>query len=243
MPTANKLTCVGLATLALCASTASRSEDSTLKPFTAVYALDWHNLPAGYSTLELKAADSGTYVYRSTNRARGVVKLAFPDAITQTSTFKIINGDIAPLEYQEDNPGKPNDAVKLQFDWSAGRVTGTANGKVVNQPLKSGTQDPLSVQIDLMRDLAAGSAPSSFLLFDKTEATEYHYTRERTEALETPLGHLDTIVYRSDRPGSDRVTRLWLAPSLGYVPVQAERTRGGSVDISLHIRELQRPAN
>ena len=82
--------------------------------------------------------------------------------------------------------------------------------------------------------------PPRFALFDKNEAKQYDYTRERMQSLETPLGHLDTVVYRSDRPGSDRVTRLWLAEGLGYLPVQAEREHGGRVDLSLHVRELKR---
>jgi len=50
-------------------------------------------------------------------------------------------------------------------------------------------------------------------------------------------------VYRSDRPGSDRVTRLWLAQSLGFLPVQAERRRGDRVDFSLKVREVKRGDN
>jgi hypothetical protein len=49
------------------------------------------------------------------------------------------------------------------------------------------------------------------------------------------------VVYRSDRPGSDRVTRLWLAPGLNYMPLQANRSRNGSVDLSMRITAVTYP--
>ncbi|MGH8260438.1 MAG: DUF3108 domain-containing protein, partial [Steroidobacteraceae bacterium] len=107
-----------------------------------------------------------------------------------------------------------------------------------DQPLEAGTQDPLSVQIALMRQLAAGKEPTHFLLFDKTETADYRYTREDKVQLDTALGRLETVVYRSDRPDSDRVMRFWLAPSLDWLPVQAERKRRGRTEFELRIREL-----
>ncbi len=226
--------------LGLCAAMAALAEPGAPQPFTAVYALEWHGLSVGDSTLTLGQIAPATYEYRSVNRARGLFHLAFPDPISERSVFTVVNGHVAPLSYGEDDGRTRADQnVTLQFDWKTGRVRGMQDGKPVDQPLESGTQDPLSVQIELMRDLAAGSRPTHFLLFDKDEAEQYRYTRERTESLDTPLGRLDTVVYRSDRQGSDRVMRLWLAPSLGYMPIQAERWRKGKSEFELHIRSLK----
>ncbi len=227
--------------LGLCGAAAAPGGAGEPQPFTALYALDWHGLTAGNSTLTLEQIAPATYEYRSVNRARGLFRLAFPDPISERSVFALVDGHVQPLSYGEDNgPGRTDQNVALQFDWKGGRVRGTQDGKPVDRPLESGTQDPLSVQIELMRDLAAGGSPMHFLLFDKDAAKQYRYTRERGERLDTALGRLDTVVYRSDRPGSDRVLRLWLAPSLGYLPVQAERRRKGKVEFELHIRKLDR---
>jgi len=242
----NELATLTLLPLAWCAAAAGRSatpppQPLGVQPFTAVYQLEWHGITAGYSTVTLSRGTSGTYEYSSVNRARGIVRLVFPDAITERSTFRVIGGHVEPLTYHEENPGK-NQNVSLAFDWVAGRAKGVAMGKSVDKPVEPGTQDPLSVQVELMRDLLAGEAPARFLLFDHDQAKEYQYTREGTQSVQTPLGRFDTIIYRSDRPDSDRVMRLWLAPSLGYLPVQAVRRRKGKVEFELHIRELKRPA-
>jgi hypothetical protein len=235
------LVCGGLTTGLAQESTARPPHPGDpLQPFSATYALDWHGLTAGTATLTLSRIDADTYLYTSNDRANGIFRIAFPDPINETSMFRLSEGHVTPLAYREDNGERHADQdVTLNFDWAGHRVQGTAGPKSVNEPVEPGTQDPLSVQIELMHDLRMDQVPATFLLWDKTSANEYHYTREGTEALDTPLGRLDTVIYRSDRPGYDRVMRLWLAPSLGYLPVQAERRRKGKVEFALHIRELK----
>ncbi len=223
------------------AADAQDTRPFAVQPFTAVYQLEWHGLIAGYSTITLSEPAPGTYEYSTVNRARGVFRLAFPDALTEKSRFRVARGHVEPLEYREDNgPGRAKQNVSLTFDWAAHRAQGIAAQKRVDQPLESGTQDPLSVQVELMRDLVAGDVPMHFLLFDHDAAKRYDYTREGTETLDTAMGRLDTVIYRSDRPDSDRVMRLWLAPTLGYLPVQAVRWRKGKIEFELHIHELKR---
>jgi Protein of unknown function (DUF3108) len=209
-------------------------------PFVAKFAIEWKGITAGFSTLELVRTAPDTYTYRSRNLARGIFRLAFPDAISQESTISTSNGEVRPLSYHADDGERDSDkAVTLQFDWQARRVTGVAEKKPVDLTLERGTQDSLSVQIALMQELAAGRSPKSFWLIDNDAIKEYMYTREGTTTLDTPLGKLETVIYRSERAGSDRVTRLWLAPSLGFLPVRAERSRAGRIDFGLSIRELK----
>jgi hypothetical protein len=240
-----KLAILGMLPLGLCAAehapaAAQDVPPLTVQPFTAVYQLEWHGLIAGYSTVTLSEPTPGTYEYSTVHHARGIFRLAFPGAISEQSTFTLVGGRVEPLSYEEHNGSRADQNVSLAFDWQAGRARGTAVGKAVDQPLPPGTQDPMSVQVELMRDLIAGDAPTHFMLFDRDSAKQFQYTRERTETLDTSMGRFDTVIYRSDRPDSDRVMRLWLAPSLGYLPVQGARWRRGKVEFELHIRELKR---
>jgi hypothetical protein len=211
-------------------------------PFVATYQVAWHGITAGESALTLALQTPGTYSYSSNIKAHGIFRLVFPDALVQSSTFTLADGHVVPLHYQESGQARDHrDDVDLTFDRASDRVHGTSETHPVDEPLDPGVQDPMSVQIELMQQLQAGLAPTQFKLFDKDQAKEYFYTRERTEVLTTPLGTLETVVYRSDRPGSDRVTRLWLAPKLNYLPLQAERARKGNVDLSMRITALTRP--
>jgi hypothetical protein len=48
------------------------------------------------------------------------------------------------------------------------------------------------------------------------------------------------VIFRSSREGSTRVTRLWLAPSLGYIPVRAQQKRGDRTEFTMMVRSLER---
>ncbi len=242
MPFGRRLALTAILLVGWCGG-AGRAAEPGLKPFVAVYALKWHAFTAGHSTVTLRQTGPQTYEYRSVNHARGLFRLAFPDAIVETSRFSIVDGRVRPLSYEEVNgPNRSDRDVKIEFDWQNGRAHGVEHGKPVDQPLASGTQDPLSVQIELMRELEAGGHPTRFLLFDQNVAKRFHYTLERTVRIDTALGPLDTVVYRSERPGAERVLRLWLAPRLGYLPVNAERDRQGRVEFRLYILRLTRAA-
>jgi hypothetical protein len=70
---------------------------------------------------------------------------------------------------------------------------------------------------------------------------EFIYRREGTEHLQTDIGTFDTIVVSSRHFANDRrVLRMWFAPALGYVPIQAERTRDGKLEFATRIKSLTR---
>jgi hypothetical protein len=236
------LACLLLAIVALTIGGNAVASAQPVEPFSVTYNVEWKGMTAGTAKVEVTNQPDGTYKYRSSNLARGVFRVAFPDAITQTSTFKVADdGTIQPLTYLSDDGSKKTDKdVSLTFDWNAKRARGTAENKPVDTELKPGTQDALTVQIQLMRELAAGRSPTTFWLIDKNEAKEYQYSRERTETIDTALGKVETVVYRSQRKGSDRYMLFWLSPNHMYLPVKAERHRGDRLDFSLKVRELKK---
>jgi hypothetical protein len=211
------------------------------QPFKVTFDVEWRGMGAGTSTLQLVRKGSNEYTYTSNNVARGIFRLAIPDTVTQTSDFSIVDGVVRPSTYVGDD-GSDDTArdVSLKFDWQKNRVTGIAEDKPVDQPLTPGVQDSLSVQIALMCALAAGQTPKTFQLIDKDEVKEYVYTHEGKATLDTPVGKLDTVIYTSQRPGASRVTRLWIAPTLGYLPVRAEQIRKGKRELQLSVRSIDR---
>jgi len=108
----------------------------------------------------------------------------------------------------------------------------------VDLPLQPGAQDLMSIQIEVMLDLKNGNLPALFHIVDKDEMKDFIYTREGTASLRTAIGRLDTVVVSSQRTGNDRILRMWFSPSLGFVPVQAERWRGGKLEFAMRIKAL-----
>ena len=83
--------------------------------------------------------------------------------------------------------------------------------------------------------LEAKVAEAKASLEDKAKLFE----RARRE-VESGVGKLDTIVYTSKRTGGDRLTRTWVAPALGYLPVKGERIRGSKLEFTMTLVSVDR---
>ena len=233
------LSLVGLAVLA--ASAADTPEAQQLQPFRATYSVVWRSFDAGTTELKLERVSDQQYVYSSRSNASGLFHAFFSNEISQTSWLTITNDGVRPDRYRaDDGSSKTARDISLDFNWETSRATGVAEDKQVDVALEPYTQDDMSIQIALLYALLKGEPPSSLRLIDKNRIKEYLYTSDGTEHLKTTLGEFDTIIYRSQRAGSTRVTRMWYAPSLGYVPVRGEQLREGKREWRMDIRSLER---
>jgi hypothetical protein len=227
-----------LVLLLLVAGVAAHADPIDLKPFRASYNAEWKGVTAASSTVELKYVSTNIYTYSSVNAARGIFRMAFPDALSQTSTFRITDGRVVPMLFQgSDEKERP---INLTFDWQKKRVTGVAKERAVDLELPDGAQDAMSLQIASLRDLASGKLQGTVWMIDATKLKEYELHLEGNARIKTELGELDTIIYTSKRHNSESYTRTWVAPSLGYLPVRAERIDGKKVLITLLIQSVDR---
>jgi len=211
--------------------------DAGIAPFSARYQADWKSINVGTSDLELKQdTDPGHYVYTWSITAHGIFRL-YRDEVTQKSWLSIDADHVRPEKYRAEDGSS---SVNLDFDWDGGHVRGTSENKPVDLTLKEGTQDLLSIQVEVMLDLKKGNLPKTFQIIDKDKLKEFIYTQEGTANIRTALGQLDTVIVESRQTGNNRILRMWFAPSLGFVPVQAERTRDGKLEFAMRIKTLKR---
>jgi hypothetical protein len=211
--------------------------DAGIAPFSARYQADWKSINVGTSDLELKQdTEPGHYVYTWSITAHGIFRL-YRDEVTQQSWLSINADHVRPEKYRAEDGSS---SVNLDFDWDGGHVRGTSENKPVDLTLKEGTQDLLSIQVEVMLGLKKGNLPKIFQIIDKDKLKEFIYTQEGTANIRTALGQLDTVIVESRQAGNNRILRMWFAPSLGFVPVQAERTRDGKLEFAMRIKTLKR---
>jgi hypothetical protein len=207
-------------------------------PFAAHYQANWKSINVGTSELELKPdSQPNHYVYTWTTTARGVFRILYSSDVTYKSWFAIAAKHVRPDKYRA-TEGSSN--VSVDFDWDERRARGLSEGKPVDIKLEPGTQDLASIQVEVMLDLKNGSLPAIFHIVDKDELKDFTYSRDGTAKIRTALGEIDTVVVSSRRNGDNRVLRMWFAPSLGFIPVQAERTRDGKLEFAMRIKSLKR---
>jgi hypothetical protein len=207
-------------------------------PFSAHYEAYWKSIAVGTSDLKLERDTAPDhYMYTWTITARGIFRIVYSNPVTQKSWLLLQGEHVRPLKYHGDDGSA---AVDLDFDWEKNHARGNSEGKPVDLLLQEGTLDVMSIQLEIMLALRKGNLPHSFQIIDKDEVKEFNYTREGDARLRTPLGDLDTIIVASQRTGNNRILRMWFAPALGFVPVQAERTRDGKLEFAMRIKSLQR---
>jgi hypothetical protein len=217
---------------------AAADPPASIAPFSANYLAEWKGISVGTSDLELKAdSRPGHFVYTWVIAARGIFKLAYGHPVTQISWLEQVGEHVRPLKYQGDDGSS---SVHFDFDWVSKRAIGRSEKKPVDIPITDGAQDLNSIQIEVMLDLQNVSLPKTFSIIDKDQLKEFNYTQEGTAKIKTAVGELDTIIVASQRPNNTRVLRMWFAPSLGYIPVKAERTRDGNLEFAMHIRSYKR---
>ena len=221
------------------AGQAACADPIDLAPFKATFTAEWKGMSAATSTLELRKLGPDTFTFATINKPRGLFRIALPDSLTQTSTFKLIDGRIVPLNFRgADEKERP---IDLTFDWQGKKVTGTAKEHAIDIEIPGDAQDPMSLQIASLRNLAKGTIPATVSLVDGDgKLKDFELKQEGTARLDTELGTLDTIIYTSRRANSDRVTRTWVAPALGYLPVKAERIRKNKTEFTLLIDSIDR---
>jgi Protein of unknown function (DUF3108) len=210
-----------------------------LKPYTATYNGIWKGMTVAVSSLKLEQTGD-TWTFTSRSEPRGIGKLAsgvFPPL--QVSVVRVTDQGVLPQSFKSSG-GDPAKSVELHYDWEAHKVTGTYEGTRVDLPLTPQVQDDGSVQLGLMVALLAGRTPQTVQLIDKNSVREYDFTRGGEETIKTPLGEVHTVIFKSQKKYSPRITSFWCAPDRGYIPMRVQQKRDDDVQWTLEIQSLKR---
>jgi hypothetical protein len=222
----------------LLGSAAAAAADE-LKPYTATYNGIWKGITVAVSTLKLEQTGD-TWTFSSRSEPRGIGRVAsgvFPPL--QVSVVRVTAEGVRPLSFKSSG-GDPGKSIQLNYDWENHRVTGVYEGTQVSLPLTPQVQDDGSVQLALMVELLAGRTPPTVQLIDKNNVREYDFSRDGEETVKTPMGDVHTVVFKSQKKYSPRITRFACAPDRGYVPMRVQQKIDNDVQWTLEIQSLKR---
>ena len=229
---------LALVAAALLGNTGAAAADG-LKPYSATYNGIWKSMTVAVSTLGLEQTGD-TWTFSSRSEGRGIGKLAsgvFPPL--QVSVVRVTAQGVQPQSFKSSG-GDPNKGIQLNYDWELHRVTGVYEGTEVSLPLTPQVQDDGSVQLALMVELLAGRTPPTVQLIDKNSVREYEFSRGGEATIKTAMGDVHTLIFKSQKKYSPRITRFWCAPDRGYVPMRVQQKRDDEVQWTLEIASLTR---
>lgn len=153
--------------------------------------------------------NDNTYRIASVTETAGLAALLRPVRLETESRGRIVASGLQPETYVSRRIGKEG-VERVDFDWNAKLARFSAGGE---SPLVEGAQDLLSFNFQLGWLSKTG---------EMSIATAKKLARHRLELvaeeqLETPLGSLRTLHFRSS---GETVTEVWLAPEHHLLPVK-----------------------
>jgi hypothetical protein len=234
--------CVALATPAVHAETTPAAATTMLQPYTARYQVSYRGLSGGEIESSFKhGAAAGQWQYETRVFPNLFGRIAVSTQAREVSTMVITSSGVRPTSFSfNDGSDSSTKDVRLDYDWTARTVTGNAGGKPVSFTLEPGTQDTASVQAAMIQERLAGRKPQSFRIITGNKMRDYKYWQEGTAQIMTPYGQVETEVWANQYPGSSRVSKVWHAPSLGFIPVQAIQYRKGNPEVQMKLVKLDR---
>ena len=231
-----------LSALAIWAALFEFAHGAQLQPYTARYNVSFHGIGAGVLEFSLQAgATPGTFIYSVRAEPSLLARIVVSSQARESSTIQVTGSEVRPLNYVSEDGSKDNaKGAQYAFDWDRHRVTGKFESNPIDLELPPRTQDRQSIQVAVMNDLLAERDPGVYPLLDGDEIKEFTYQHDGAGKIKTAAGEYDAVIIRSSRVGNTkRINRYWHAPSLNFVPVHAERTTKGSVDLVLDLQEVK----
>jgi hypothetical protein len=153
-------------------------------------------------------------------------------SIAETSDFDSAADGVRPREYvSDDTLSREEEHARIHFDWDTGEARGTVNGNEVVSVIDGLAHDRVSIQYELMHDLISGNASDKYTMFeiDRLRPVNVQVIGEKT--VKVPAGEFQVIGVQHQAEGSKRVTTLWCAEQLGYLPVIIEQHRKGKLQV------------
>jgi hypothetical protein len=201
-----------------------------LTPHKATYKIKISVL-GGQLDTELRLTATGysaTHIVEPT----GMSRMFSRGSIAETSDFDSAADGVRPREYvSDDTLSREEEHARIHFDWDTGEARGTVNGNEVVSVIDGLAHDRVSIQYELMHDLISGNASDKYTMFeiDRLRPVNVQVIGEKT--VKVPAGEFQVIGVQHQAEGSKRVTTLWCAEQLGYLPVIIEQHRKGKLQV------------
>jgi hypothetical protein len=186
----------------------------------------------------------GEYRLVSETRAVGLFALVQKQPLRFTSQGRLSEAGLQPRHFEGKRGESDPRQVRGDFDWQAGSLTISHDGKTDTLALPSDTQDRLSVLYQFMFLAPDKLQRLEFAMTNGRKLDRYRYTVTSGVEIDTPLGRLATVHLVKQHRSDESATEVWLSPQHRYLPVKVmvqeeDGARYEQFATRLEIREAQ----
>ena len=201
-----------------------------LTPHSAVYKVKISVLGGQLRTelREIEGGYSATHVIKPTGMSRMLAR----GTIRETSDFDATPEGMRPRDYASvDTLSRDKTRASIHFDWDVGEARGTVNGEDVVSIMETLAHDRVSIQYQLMHDLLSGKNGDAYTMFEIDKMRPVHIRDAGRKTVKVPAGEFEVIGVSHQAEGSKRITTMWCAEELGYLPVVIQQHRKGKLRV------------
>ena len=200
---------------------ATAGQAATLPDFEASYILKRGSLRIGSSAIALRTGDDSSYLYESRSWPTPWVAWLLKDRLHESSRGYITATGLRPDTYHYlRSGGRKEREADLFFDWDRNLVSNRVEGSRWEMDIPTGTIDKLASHLGMMLALQQGKDDVTFMVADGGHLKEYRFKVIGHKTVEVPAGSFETVKITKLRDNKDRVTYVWCAPALNYLPVR-----------------------
>ncbi len=159
----------------------------------------------------------GRYRVVETWRGRGLYSLA--GEVIRSSHGSVGPDGPRPLEFTDERSRRA--PARASFDWSANTLVLNRKGETRTEPMPPHAQDRVSFLLALAFS-PPRRRPVAFSVTDGGGVSRYVFEAAGREQLKVPAGEFEAlkVVRRPEDANDRRVTEIWLARALGWLPVR-----------------------
>ena len=163
----------------------------------------------------------GKYKVVSEQTPAGLLAMFVRTRIKVTSSGTVAAAGLRPEQFDYGRLDDASKNVSDRFDWDAGLLRMSFDGRTETAPLSAGAQDRLSVMYQFMFLPVERLRNLAFQMTSNGKKIEnYRYQLAGEETLDTPLGKLKTLHLVKQREGNDNGVEIWLSPEHSMFPVR-----------------------
>ena len=194
---------------------------------------------SGTLVSEVTQAGPG-YMANTVIKPTGVSRMFARGVIQESSYFLPDSDGVLPAQYRSIDTLSSDDAVvSLDFDWREQQVEGVVNDEKFESALDDRVHDRVSIQYELMHDLQNGGAENQYWMLDGDELKLLNVNNVGTRKVKVPYGEFEVVGIQHSKQNSSRITTLWCAEELGYLPVIIEQHRKGKLGVRAVLRTYE----
>lgn len=163
---------------------------------------------------------NGAYQAVSETQAIGLFALVQRRPGRVTSSGDISSNGLRPKTFDGTRGTGDARRVHAEFDWPAGTLTMSHDGRTETATLSAGAQDRLSVMYQFMFLDAAQLKDLEFAMTNGRKLDQYRYAIGPDTAIDTPLGRMAVIHLVKQHNAGETATEIWLAREHRLMPVK-----------------------